>query len=504
MASRSTASTTLGSTSSLLQQAELAAQRVIRQWIRKTLREAFLQALQQRLVSSSSSVMQMSQQDLDDCVQAVEQVSQAWQHQLEQANHDLVARWVQDVFEKGTEYLWQEEEEDVDDNNQKSPIMEETPQTHNVTTTPTATATTVEAEDDSKTSTEIEQEKSSSSLASSLVIPYAALRKMAGTKDSMVSIKEKIVQLKEMAHRGESYWPAEHSNIMEQAYQDLPKRLKREAPTANALSSSSLSSSFQVIPKSLWEQKKKRQDATVNGNISSSNAQPPQPDSLMSTGNEHDDDETKLLSAVLARKRKNYVRHSVTSQQKRHRSSSTTAARDDNLHVQSRPPSDLSSCRFDANEDLTMLEKHQLDTLLHPEDDDNADSPSPMVLFGALSTVGDVHYNQLQQQGMLPPRKHSGTQYRAAIQERLNPQRVLKNCNPQTYRSKVLKTEDKQDNHNGQYFDLDLGWSLMEIQRQGGTKSEKHLLCFSSMEIKLRDEDGNENNSDVETELGFI
>ena len=35
--------------------------------------------------------------------------------------------------------------------------------------------------------------------------------------------------------------------------------------------------------------------------------------------------------------------------------------------------------------------------------------------------------------------------------------------------------------------------------------SQRSICCvLSSMEIKLRDEDGNEDNSDVKTELGFI
>jgi hypothetical protein len=98
-----------------------------------------------------------------------------------------------------------------------------------------------------------------------------------------------------------------------------------------------------------------------------------------------------------------------------------------------------------VNEELSANEKRQLDTLLHHDDGNDDESSAPMVLFGALSKVDEVQHRLQQQLGpelFLSDNKKARRLHRAAIQERLNPHRTLKNCDPQTYRSKVLKTED--------------------------------------------------------------
>jgi hypothetical protein len=140
--------------------------------------------------------------------------------------------------------------------------------------------------------------------------------------------------------------------------------------------------------------------------------------------------------------------------------------------------------------------KQRLDQLLHNEDDKDASvdaSPPPLVLFGALKKVGDIHY-KLQQRikddstrnnkEALPlSDKQARRQQRASIQERLDPHRILKNHDIQKYRSRILRTEDWHD-ETKKYFDMDLGWCLLEVRKSNG---KKRLLCFSSLEISLED-----------------
>jgi hypothetical protein len=300
-------------------------------------------------------------------------------------------------------------------------------------------------------------------------------------------------------------------DLINQICEEIPKRLRYEEDTKKP------AISYQVIPKALWEKKRQQereqqqqQDQQPDDQQQQQQEEPigsPQEtaaaaagasksSSSSSSSQQQQTKEDAILSALLERKRKNFHRKSgARVTQKRQ---NTTSEELPTAASISRPPRTISMSTHRVNDELSAYEKRQLDTLLHPDPDDDSNTnnddgaAAPMVLFGVLSKVGEIQHRLQQQQQQLGPellldQKKARCQHRAAIQERLNPHRVLKNCDPQTYRSKVLKTEDGDKN---QYLDLDLGWCLMEVRREGETK--KRFLCFSSMEIALQDDDDEE------------
>jgi hypothetical protein len=73
---------------------------------------------------------------LQEYIETVEKVSQAWQEKLCLTEHELVAEWVQEVFQQGMESLWNNEE-NLSSNNNSSPTAAE-PQNYELTTEETA------------------------------------------------------------------------------------------------------------------------------------------------------------------------------------------------------------------------------------------------------------------------------------------------------------------------------------------------------------------------------
>ena len=134
--------------------------------------------------------------------------------------------------------------------------------------------------------------------------------------------------------------------------------------------------------------------------------------------------------------------------------------------------------------------------MLHENDNRNDnDATTPLTVFGALSKVGDTHHqlksseaNSTTFQNENLTEKQARRMARASIKERLQPHTILRNCDPQTYRSRVLRTENLQKNQH-QHLDLDLGWSILEIRRED---NKKRFCVFDSLEVSLLDEDAGE------------
>ena len=91
----------------LLEEAEQAAKEMACEWIRKTLHEVFLQALQQTWkvrpdgADSSTMRVELDTDDYADCHDFVNQVAlMAWREKLEQLKHEQVALlWLDRVLE---------------------------------------------------------------------------------------------------------------------------------------------------------------------------------------------------------------------------------------------------------------------------------------------------------------------------------------------------------------------------------------------------------------------
>lgn len=445
---------------SFLDQAELAAKHSVCEWILKTLNEVFLQALPQAWTVLPNHKIELPAARLEDCVDAVERVALLWCEKLRDAEYVSVAEWVQEVFLKGKNTLWVElenvtkpaEGQEVDCNRDE----------------------TAESTGDPNQDPTTKDSHMGSSEEDSVKIPYCELRKL-GQKPlgkPPLSSKDALKHLKEMGRRGESYWPLEYK-LVDNAAEAIPKRLRCEK---------SGPAPYQVIPKSVWEKKRQAQQSDAE-----ETKEDLVEDQRVPTQAQTTDASQDLLSAVLERRRKNFGRASGSAA---HQLGRKRARPTEN----SRPASDISVSVHTVNEELSACEKQSLDSLLHDEENDTSgDQTQPFALFGALKQVGDIHH-KLQENDPVQPdqsEKQARRQQRAFIQERLNPHRIEKNNDPQRYRSKILKTEDWHDDSK-KHFDLDLGWSLMEV-RSG---QNKRLCAFSSIEIALRD---NEDNDDRTT-----
>jgi hypothetical protein len=159
-----------------------------------------------------------------------------------------------------------------------------------------------------------------------------------------------------------------------------------------------------------------------------------------------------------------------------------------------RHASDLAHAVFDTKRICNEIDTTELNNLLPSDKSEDGISTT---IIGALSQVGEIH-NHLQctvgdsrnSRGDIQPssaKRQARRKYRAAIRERLGQNEVEKNHDPQTYRSKVLKTiskvEESSTSSNSCNFDLDIQPCLLEI---GGARST--LCLFSSMEMTLADD----------------
>lgn len=150
----------------------------------------------------------------------------------------------------------------------------------------------------------------------------------------------------------------------------------------------------------------------------------------------------------------------------------------------SRPASSVASFRGNMN-DISELERDSLDRLLHDESLES-EAKQPLVLFGALQKVGQVHYSKRFRSDW--SQKKNQLERSRAISERLIPNKVSKSSEAGRYKSKILKTVDKAD-ESRRSIDLDLGWSMMEMKMPGDIDNQKRLCAFASVEITLQDED---------------
>jgi regulator of replication initiation timing len=242
----------------LMHRAELAAKQVVCEWIRKTLRETFLQALQQTWsVVEENQVIEISSEGLQESLEAVERVSQAWQETLRQAEQESVPDWVQEVFDNGKDTCWSDVETNDDFSNDNTTMQL-------LNTLPDGEAPERTNSDllNSSTEEEVGDEASpnpNNSVHHSMTeVPYCKLRslgKRSRLGEPYLSTKDAIVQLQGMGQSGESYWPFD-SNMLDQACAEIPNRMRCEQQNDNNTDNNI---SYQIIPKSVWEKKQQHQ-----------------------------------------------------------------------------------------------------------------------------------------------------------------------------------------------------------------------------------------------------
>jgi hypothetical protein len=442
---------------SFFQRAEWAAERNVREWIRTTLREVFLQAFQRHLqfekIENKTAIL--SVEDLDQCMTLVQRVSDAWQEELLQHKHLRTAAWVQDVWDSGRGNLWSVEltlerwNERMQSRKGSTAAVSTARVPVQVETTPVADPSGTSVDDDI-----------SSGGGDLLKVPYCELRKLG--RHTTCKIEEGgqasnvLAKLQMMGKQRQSYWPLDHQ-IVEDTAKTIPSRQRWEKRR------SSKSMNYQVVVPNYNEQEEKQGEVLEN-----TTAQ-------------------RILSEVLERAK---GKLKTPRQRKRARPTPVTNIESSRLEETPRLPSTFSSSTHNVNEELTAQEKEELHRLINDEDM-NPDGDTMLNIFGALQDVGKTHARIQEEK----KRSQGGTtnltekqrrrQERAYIKERLAPHRIQKNKDPQKYRSKVLRTEqDCEDGTTKNFLEFDLGWSLLEYEDGG----EKKLLAFSSMQTSIEEQ----------------
>jgi hypothetical protein len=487
----------------LLEEAEEAAKEMACEWIRRTLHEVFLQALQQTWkvrpdADSSTMRVELNNDDYADCHDSVNQVALAWRGKLQQSKHEQVALWVDQVLESSRDNLWTKPQERT---TRLNPFPHSRANDYLNSDQDNST-------DISETTTPTTQRASKSN--DFLQIPYTKLRalgKKQGLRSEYLPPEQAIERVQSMGRSGQTYWPLDW-NLIDQAAAEIPKKLYSENKTISK-------NDYQVIPKSLWEkQQQQRQNATIEPDQSNRR------DSESCSQNESCasqaaslviDDSSKAvewsrsgaLTFILDRKRRNQV--GGTSNENI-RGVKRAKVRPEEIP---RSPSDFGGRRYHPLEitaELSYKERKNLEEYIH-KDSSTPQLEPPSVVFGALKKVGHLHHF-LQQEYDLQVQNHRGDEaltdrqvrmrLRKGIKERLGFHQLEKNHDPKTYRSKVLRTCDRDD-ETQKRLDLDLGNVLVELP----VGDKKRLFAFSSLEVKLRDEDGTSIhggcNTDTET-----
>lgn len=457
---------------SFFQQAEWVAERNVREWIRKTLREVFLQAFQRclHLELEDEKTARLSTEDLGRCMELVQRVSDAWKEELLQHKHSRTGEWVQDVWDSGQANLWSVELT-VDRWKEYIQHQKGVPRVEATTGAQLQVDTDTTVDDSSKNDGDGGSGRSSGD-GNLLEVPYCQLRKLGRQTtckfEEVDGDNDALSKLKTMGQEKQSYWPLDHQ-IVDDTARTIPKRQRWEKRE------SSKSMNYQVVvPKS----------SSATQDKSNENEQEEEGEEL----SPENATAQRILSDVLERAKNKIKSSRQGPKRKRGRQAKTIVSQ---RKENPRPPSMVASSTHKVNEELTAQEKEDLDRLIHTDDESmDPDGRSTVSIFGALQDLGKIHATiqeeKKRSQGRVknPTEKQRRRQERAYIKERLAPHRIQKNQDPQTYRSKVLKTEqDCEDGTTKNFLEFDLGWSLLEYEEGG----EKRLMAFSSIQASIEE-----------------
>ena len=512
--------------SDLITEARLEAKRQLSEWIRCTLRQSFLEGLPHKWKIETGNRIAFSAEALQECIQFVHKISQKWQESLKGASHNTTALWVEEVYQNGLSTFWSEsiqiskddEKGGTDNDNRRggNNILAERTQkeTESADDDRSDNVKVVTTDNSSNNNNDdYEEQHDEDAMLSSCKVPYISLRNL-GKKgsDTMSSPKEALPLLNQMGESGESYWPLDWK-LIDGVCSEIPNRFKSETSTTNL--------AYQVIPKSLASSSsvaisKTNQysdddaDDDNNSGVVSLFAVPPASTTPVLTTTEttstgpaptFNPAVATILSDILERKRKNPPGKSGP---KRLRLSN------DDVMEESRPPSDNLDILLI---ELSKKEKEQLERRYINDDNDDENKvgdvsekkePPMSILFGPLDNVGNIHnflqHNDWKGEGLQNTTltdKEKRRKFRDGIKERIHPRIMIKNKDIQRFQSRILRTEDRDDDTK-KYFELDLGWSLLEATTKsssdddGGKTPEKGYFAFSSLEIELDDNELNE------------
>jgi hypothetical protein len=328
---------------------------------------------------------------------------------------------------------------------------------------------------------------------------------------SSLSVPDALNEIKDFTSKNSTYWPLDNSIIDQESIKMSQRMRARDRHGAGGGSSSGggrdgssytkKTVKFKVVPKSF---------TTLP----------------TTTQNDGQQKSTIIETLLLARKKKNSKEPSLQPSRKRTRMV-------EHKEIPRVPFDFLTTSNGNPAIELSFDEKKELNKLLvlnnNNEEDEGSNSndssetgktiptstkpETTLGLFGGLQHVGqtshflqnpsEINNNNNNNIVFMANRDDGNTgnnnkilrrKQKISVQERLDPNRLQQRTDvgtPKKSKSKFLRTENWFDNQK-KYFDLDLGWCLLEItvdDEKGGGNQQKRLCAFSSMEICLDDND---------------
>jgi hypothetical protein len=471
--------------SQLLVAAEQAAKENVKIWIQRTFQETFYQGVQQKWKVTTTDEdedtdeenhdntiesyrVELSLSDINACLSLVQKLAQSWQSNLREDQHECVAQWVQEVYDSGKESFWStlgndgEETENSNVYDTGNPDQDTQEETNEV---------------EKDISTSCIEPTANESTTSTTKIPYCELRALGRKRkvgSESTSLPQALKKIKEYTSNNKTYWPFDNDTI-DQAAIDMTRRMDAQDKHGGINfrvdpSSSNRKVHFKVLPKSVV-----RDQTNDEGSGRSVDEAPSQSISNQQSIRRH------LLQKM---KKKKKGQNSEQSDLRKH----LNGQREESTREVEGPPRPPWDAQSMLSATMSPSEKELLDPLLmHPNKDSEA-TESPLGLFGGLQRVGQVNINLYTLGGKPLPDddKKKRRRENILIQERIDPHRLPQRIdNSHKLKSKILKTED-WFNEEKKFFDLDLGWCLLEVK---SLEKGKRLCAFSSMEISLDDSD---------------
>ena len=267
----------------LVEKAELAARTTIKEWIRRTLRESFLQALRQTWnirhnnqasmdyrdspTSSQAEIgegrrdgnkvqVELSISGVNACFLFVERLSRAWQTKLKEEQHERVAWWVAEVYQQGKPSLWTElwvNENDAGDIREHLNTVSDIEQPLNQQDTESLSAFSTEKDGITQQADKLfdetisapikstdegydndqEEEASSNSVEDcydhhdhpNVYCKLRALGRRRKIDSPVLSVPDALYKIKEFTQNHSTYWPLDNE-IIDQACMDMSRRMR--------------------------------------------------------------------------------------------------------------------------------------------------------------------------------------------------------------------------------------------------------------------------------------
>jgi hypothetical protein len=530
----------------LLDQAQSSAKHIVCEWIRATLYEAFVQALQKTWTVTTTTKevdvnstngshvnpngattprVEISQDALQRAQGFVSRLAQTWEQKLRQSDQRQVAEWLRQVLDLGKATLWRKQQDVVVPDKGQVPTVDIDDSSRRPSP---PTAAVVPPSSPAPQNNDTAKNHQTPQLAftrlrrlgARAAPPSTATWSSGSSALETDPAESALATIREMGRNGETYWPLDWQPI-DTIIDQIPTRLHADKKTTHSLNSSGdrvePPPKFTVIPKGLWEKQQRQQQQAHHEQDVLEGQQVG--DSLV--------DDTAALALLVDQQR-----HEPASKRRKKSSHHKTSIPDE----EPRPPSDISNKKYimkDIIASFSPLQRKQVDRLLHPEDDANQqqhhhhqghhDAASPLVLFGALKSVGHTHYHLQREHDKNGPtnvrdqednkgaedetnsvpqttfaqevdrfrRQEAGW----AFLERLGRNEVEANVDPRRFRSKILRTVGR-DNRDEHWWELDIGECILEV-RLNDEECCKRLCAFSSLELLLRE--GVDEEEDAQT-----